>query len=125
VDPERTGTLSGEPRPAQAAAVEAYAHVRSARAKREARRNVLEAIVGLTAPPLVGIAILVVVFSGNASAAIEQSAAATSTALIVAALLILVPPVIFAFSPDRYAEYQTANERRLRELVMGGRGNES
>jgi hypothetical protein len=105
--------------PAKGAAVEAYAQARSARERREARRNILEAIVGLTAPPLIGIGILIVVFSGNASAAIEHSAAATSTALIVAALLILVPPVIFAFSPDRYSEYQTANERRLRELVTG------
>jgi hypothetical protein len=84
------------------------------------RGRIVEVAVGFTAPPLVGIAILILVFSGRGSDAVMHSSAATATALIIGGLLMLVPPVVFALSPDSYAEYQTDVERRLRNIAQLG-----
>lgn len=78
------------------------------------RRRGIEMLAGFAAPPLVGLGILALVFAGIGSDAILNSAAATCTALIVGSLLLLVPPVLFALSPERYAEHQGDVERRIR-----------
>lgn len=79
------------------------------------RRRGVELLAGFAAPPIVGLGILALVFAGVGSDAILDSAAATCTALIVGSLLLLVPPVLFAVSPERYAEHQGDVERRIRQ----------
>lgn len=114
-----TSALEAARLSAESAADEARAVAEEFRRERARRKRTIEILVGFTAPPIVGIVILVLVFAGRASDAVIESPAATSTALIVAALLLLVPPVLFALSPERYAEHQTDVERRLRELLSG------
>lgn len=78
-------------------------------------------LAALAFPPLVGLAIIVVILSGVASDQVLASGAAMSAALLIGALLILVPPALYALSPDRHAAYHTALEAR----VSGERGEGS
>jgi hypothetical protein len=94
-------------------------------AERRRRSRVLQAIVGFTAPPIVGLGILVLIFAGAASDAVIESPAATSIALIVGAVLMLVPPILFAVSHERYAQHQAAIENRLLALLSAGESSTS
>jgi hypothetical protein len=102
---------------ARAASEKAKAETATLEEERLRRSRLVQAIVGFTAPPIVGLAILVVTFAGAASDAVAESPAATSTALIVGAALMLVPPILFAVSHERYAQHQAGIERRLLALI--------
>jgi hypothetical protein len=79
---------------------------------------------GLTAPPVVGLVILGLLWTGVGPDAILESEPATSTALLVSALLMLAPAAIYARSPDAYAAQQMDMEKRFlamtRELLTQG-----
>ena len=82
------------------------------------KRSTVEFLVQFTAPPIVGLVILIVVFAGIASDDILQSPAVTSTALIVGALLLLVPPITFSVNPQNYSLHQKGIENRARKILQ-------
>ena len=82
----------------------------------------MERVVGhfaglLAAPPVIGLVMLVLLFSGSGSDAVLASGAATAAALVVAGALILVPAFLYVRWPAEYADHLEIIEGRNRELV--------
>ena len=71
---------------AQRAEVEAQVAAKLTREQHKRRSRIIELLVGFTAPPIIGIGILALLFTGSGSDAILDSPAATSTALMFRAL---------------------------------------
>lgn len=80
-------------------------------------RQRLQGVFGIGLPPLIGMGILVAVLTPLGQPDVEWSGGATSAALFVAALLILVPAILFAFSPDHYAKYETRQHKDLNRIL--------
>jgi hypothetical protein len=78
--------------------------------------RVVAVLAGL--PPLIGLAMIILLFSGLASPDVMHSGAAISSGLVVAGFLILVPPGLYIVHRERYDEHQTS----LQKAVEGALG---
>ncbi len=101
--------------------VEEQIGARRERVTKELRRTVPL----FAAPPLIGLAMIVLVMSGETALVVRNSAAVMVSALLVAAILIVTPMVLFAFKPDEYAAHLGDLERRLSEIIPQRRTEES